>query len=312
MSCVSSAVDLHPKSVLVAVDFSEASQKPVRHALAIARHYGAKLCLAHVISSLGLTMASSDAIAAAEESVWRDAAQLEDDLVRSRALAGLQYQFVIRQGEVWPELEAIIREQEIDLVVIGTHGRRGIGKLLHGSVAEEIFRHADCQVLTVGPNSYQDSRVDYRGVTRTFLFTTDFGEASLHALPRGISYANHFGAKLVFLHVISTLPLPEAFHRYAAGDVTPTRESVRVASLRRLKELTQNATLEVRPAFVVEFGAVSPVSKTIQEEAEKLRADVIIMGLHPSTHIGTACHMPLATAYEVVCGAGCPVLTVRR
>jgi nucleotide-binding universal stress UspA family protein len=79
-----------------------------------------------------------------------------------------------------------------------------------------------------------------------------------------------------------------------------------------LKELAQNATLEVRPGFVVEFSAVSPVSEKILEEAERLRVDVIIMGLHPSTHIGTASHMPLATAYEVVCGAGCPVLTVRR
>jgi nucleotide-binding universal stress UspA family protein len=105
MSCISSAVDLSLKSVLVAVDLSRGtSQKPLRHALAIARHYGAKLCLVHVVSSLGLTMASSDAIAAAEESVWRDAGRLEQDLARGGAIAGLQHKISFvkaRSAENW-------------------------------------------------------------------------------------------------------------------------------------------------------------------------------------------------------------------
>ena len=90
------------------------------------------------------------------------------------------------------------------------------------------------------------------------------------------------------------------------------RENARMASLRKLEELTQNATLEVRPEFVVEFGSAKPTSETILETAHNLKVDAIIMGLHRSAHIGTTSHMPWATAYEVVCGAGCPVLTVRN
>ena len=88
------------------------------------------------------------------------------------------------------------------------------------------------------------------------------------------------------------------------------RESARMASLRRLEELTtQYAELALKPEFMVEFGF--PAEKILQA-ADTLKVDAIIMGLHRSTHIATASHMPWATAYEVVCCAGCPVLTVRH
>jgi nucleotide-binding universal stress UspA family protein len=310
MSLLASVREL--RSVLIATDCSQASEKPLRHALAIAHCYGAKFYLAHVVSSLGFTMAGPDKVAAAEEAASRDAARLEDDIVRNGALAGLQHQVIVRQGEVWPELEAIIRQEKIDLVIIGTHGRHGVRKLLLGSVAEQIFRQADCMVLTVGPASYKDSRVDSPRTNRTVLFATDFGEASLHALPFAISCANQFAAKLVLLNVVAAVPIPEDPHWLTAANVMQMRENARIASLRRLEELTRNATLQVRPEFHVEFRAVSPVGQTILEAAERRRVDVIIMGLHRSTHIKTACHLPWATAYEVVCGASCPVLTVRN
>jgi len=80
MSLVAPTADLRLKSILVATDFSEASEKTLRHALAIARHYGAKFYLVHVVSSLGFTLVGPDAVSAATEAVWRDARQLEDDL----------------------------------------------------------------------------------------------------------------------------------------------------------------------------------------------------------------------------------------
>ena len=310
MSLVAPAADLQLKSILVATDFSEASEKPLRHALAIARHYGAKFYLVHVVSSLGFTLVGPDAVNAATEAVWRDARKLEDDLVQRGALAGLRHEVIVRQGNVWEELEKVIRQEEVNLVVIGTHGRRGLGKLLLGSVAEQVFRHADCLVLTVGPGSSLENPVESARAIRPFMFAADFGGASLHALPYAISSANHFGAKLVLLHVVPSVPMPEGPRWYTPGDVMQMRENARMASLRRLEELTaQNAELAVKPEFMVEFGLPSEM---ILQAADTLKADGIIMGLHRSTHIGTASHMPWATAYEVVCRASCPVLTVKN
>jgi nucleotide-binding universal stress UspA family protein len=310
MSLVSATGDLQLKSVLIATDFSEASEKALRHALAIARHYGAKLYLAHVVSSIGFTLAGPEAVNTVTEIVWRDARQLEARLLQSGALASLRHEIIVCQGNVWEELEKVVRQEQVELVVIGTHARRGLGKLLLGSVAEHIFRHSECLVLTVGPGSLQDSPVDGSRAIRPFLFATDFGEPSLRALPYAISSANHFGTKLVLLHVLAAAPTPEGVNRPTAGDVMQTRENARMTSLRQLAELvSQSAKLAAEPAYLVEFG--SPSEKILQT-ASNLKADAIILGLHRSGHIDAKTHLPWATAYEVVCGASCSVLTVRN
>ncbi|MBS1850760.1 MAG: universal stress protein [Acidobacteria bacterium] len=305
-----SALELH--SVLVATDFSPASEKPLRHALAIARSYGAKFYLAHVVSSLGLTMTGPEAITVAEQAVSRDAAHLEHELVRSGALAGVEHQVMIRHGEVWPELDAILRQEKIGLIVLGTHGRHGVRKLLLGSVAEQIFRQAEGMVLTVGPGSYQDSRVEASVEKRTFLFATDFGEGSRNALPYAVSIANQFKAKLVFLNIIPAIPLPEGMHRCSADELLDLRQKAQATHLRRLEELVQHVPLAVSPEFRVELGAAVTISEKILETAENIQAEIIVMGLHRSKHVGAVTHLPWATAYDVVCRASCPVLTVRK
>ncbi|MBV9086109.1 MAG: universal stress protein [Acidobacteriaceae bacterium] len=176
------------KSVLVATDLSATSEKAIRHAIGIARHYDAKLYLVHVVSSVGFTLAGPNATNAATEAASRDGHSLESQLLESGALKGLRYEITVRPGgDVWRVLNKVIRQEDVDLVVTGTHGRRGVSKVLLGSVAEQIFRRADCPVLTVGPSSYEESQVD--GI-RTCLFPTDFSEASLGSLPFAISYAN--------------------------------------------------------------------------------------------------------------------------
>src|SRR5271157_1498778 len=222
MTLVAATGDIHVRSVLIATDFSEASEKASRHALAIARHYGAKLYLAHVVSSLGFTIVGPEAVNLATEIVWRDARELENRLVQSGALSGLPHEVIVRQGNVWDELDKIIDQEQIELVVIGTHARRGLGKLVLGSVAEHIFRHAGCLVLTVGPGSLQDPPVGSARPIRPFLFATDFSAPSLHALPYAISSANHFGTKLVLLHVVTDIPVP-ANLLPTAGDVMQMR-----------------------------------------------------------------------------------------
>ncbi len=305
MSTLAPLVDVQVKSVLIATDFSPASEKPLRHAIAIAQLYEAKFYLLHVVSSMGLT-AGPEARNAATESAWANAHQLENKLLESEALDGLSHEFLVPQGNIWEEVERVINEKRIDLLIIGTHGRRGLGKLLFGSVAEQIFRHADCPVLTVGPGSFQGPIIDATEVVWPFLFATDFGDASLRALPYAVSFANRVGTRLILLHVIP--PLSISFHRATAHDIKQAEEVARQNGLRRLRELTEDTELTVRPEFMVVFG--SP-SEKILEAAESFTADAIIMGLHRGTHVGTASHMLGTTAYEVVRRAGCPVMTVR-
>jgi nucleotide-binding universal stress UspA family protein len=290
---------LNPRSVLMATDFSEASEEALRHSLAIARLYGSRFCLAHVISSLGLTLAGPDAIAACEEAVLRETAALRESLVRTKALAGIQYRFVVRRGELWPELREIIRQESADLLVVGTHGRHGVAKLFFGSIAEQIFRQADCPVLTFGPCSHDRPWFETSKTRPTFLFATDFGHASLYALSQAIAAANQFGATLAFLSVVPAMGSDTGEH---------SKNWLEDSRMRTLKHLSQlaHAGLDLRPELYVEFESERPVSKKILETADKLGALLIIMGLHHSAYAGVISHLDLATTYDVVCCARVP------
>jgi len=266
MSLIAAA--LKPQSILIATDFSEA------------------------------------AIAACEEAVSREAADLENSLIQTGALTGIQHKFIVRQGELWPELREIIRQESADLLVVGTHGRHGMAKLFFGSIAEQIFRQADCPVLTFGPHSDGRSWFGTSSTHRTFLFTTDFGPASLHGLPQAIAAANQFGAKLAFLSIV-----PAASSHTDEG-LRNCQADARMRTLQRLTELADNAGLDLTPELYAEFESGRPVSEKILETADKLRADLIIMGLHDSAHTGIVSHLDLASTYDVVCQASSPVLTV--
>jgi nucleotide-binding universal stress UspA family protein len=310
MSSTVTVADIALKSVLVAFDFSEASRKPLLHALAIARHYGAKFYLAHVVSGIGYTIAGQETFDLAAERSRRTAQELEKGLLESGALAGLDHEFIIREGGVWEQLELLIREKQIDMVVVGTHGRGALGKLLLGSVAEQVFRHADCLVATVRPGSSVDSLVEKTKPIRPFLFPTDFGPASLHALPYAVSLANHFAAKLVVLHVLPVAPIPESFHWSTTGDLTQMRDEARIASQRQFDSLNlQHTQMAIQPEFMVKYGTPG---EQILLASHALKADLIVLGLHHPRHIEAGSHMPWHLAYKVVCDAHCPVLTIRN
>ncbi len=99
-------VDIKLKSVLIATDFSPTSEKPLHHALAITGHYGAKIYVVHVVRALGYLMAEPETLVMATEGAKKDALRLERELVENGSLQGLDYEFLVCQGDVWEELHA--------------------------------------------------------------------------------------------------------------------------------------------------------------------------------------------------------------
>jgi len=296
--------DVAFKSILIATDFSEASLKAQRHAISIARHFHAKFYMAHIVSSVGLNMAGADALELETKVTSREMAELERNLVQDGRLAGLSHEFIVRQGDICEELEDIIREHHVEIVVIGTQGRRGIEKLVMGSVAEKIFREADKLVLTVGPHSKPDAPLEGSDGTRPFLFPTNFSEASKKALPHAISFCNHFGARLLLLHVAP------ASRATTPGSILGEQEIARRELLARLHGfLPSDVPLSVTPEFMVEFG---DHGEQILNAARLRKADLIVMGLDHSRHGRAVSHIPKTTTYRVVCQAPCSVLTVRN
>ncbi len=294
------------RRVLLATDFSSASENAVRCAAAIAGLHGAKLYLAHVVSSIGFKMAGPAAEQQALELAERDCRELEMQLASSGILVGCEHQAIVLKGGVWEQLQRVVEREAIDLLVVGTHGRSGLGKLVLGSEAEEIFRAASCPVLTVGPCCPPGWFRDRVGAERVVLFATDFGPACDMALPYVTTIVRRTGAKLMLLHVQPLLPEPTRYW-YTADDVVNIQNETRSKCVERLKNLIP-PDVQAHSECRVEFGGPT---EAILDIAASGAVDLVVLGLQRTSHRFPPGHLPGAIAYGVVCGAKCPVLTVR-
>ncbi len=287
------------KNILFATDFSPHSDLALPYASAIARQFGATLYGAHVVPSEDYLFTAPD--------LWPAHIQQEKRLEQEVAarleeqLRGVPHEGLFGVGDVWTALSRLLGEHDIDLLVVGTHGRTGTRKLLMGSIAEEIFRQAACPVLSVGPNVSCKATGEIR--FQHILVATDFGEESLAALPYAFSLAEEDQAQLALLHVVE---------RPAAG--IPDSEEVRASLIRRLRELVPP---EAEPwchiKCLVEFGRqfASPAER-ILEIAKDRAADLIVLGVRrPHGAVSTVTHLAHTTAQHIVAHATCPVLTVR-
>lgn len=195
-------------------------------------------------------------------------------------------------------VSALIKEHQIDLVVIGTHGRKGLEKLVIGSVAEKILRRSPVPVLTVGPHVHMAPEQTTQ--TKQILFATDFGPASREAAPYAISLAQESQAHLDLLHVVE----PQK-----AGELVHPRELMNAAARQLRKFVPEDAELWCEPEYLVEQG---DAAERIRDVAKRRGADMIVMGVKRAEgDLGASAHFPWAIAHKVIAGTGCPVLTVR-
>jgi nucleotide-binding universal stress UspA family protein len=276
------------KNILFATDFSRQSRLALTFALPITRKYGATIYAAHIVpEQIGLPVSAREGLRAI--GVRRGNDTQESEGLRAQ-LCTIPHEILSRKGDVWTELAKIVETSKIDLIVTGTHGRSGVGKLVMGSVAEKIFRRASCPVLTVGPGVCGAPDVDLHQI----LFATDLSAVSVAALPYAISLAEENNARLYILHVAEK-PV-EAAGENALRD--------------RLHTLVpQGAKLTSQPKVIVEYG---PPAERVLAVAEELAMDLIVLGVKRTpVHFEASPRLPLATAYKVVSQAICPVLTVR-
>src|SRR5713226_2058025 len=281
--------------ILVTTDFSSDSDRALDYALALARRYDARICLAHVLAPEPFLYAEPALAEATYEKVRQAAEQGMADILVSGKLRGVPHEVLLEEGNIWPILAKLIEKHEIDLVVTGTHGRGKVQKVLIGSVAEEIFRQADCAVMTVGPRVKGEPAREVE--LKNILFATDFGPGAEKAAGYAFSLAQEHGARLTMLHVIQEAT---AF----------TEESVRrqrefnVVKLQRL--VPEGAENWCQPEFRATFGEAAEEILTMARETNP---DLIVMGAKARKSL--AGHVPATIAYNVVVKAHCPVLTVR-
>jgi len=296
------------KNILLATDFSEVSRRALPYAAAIASRYGSKIYLVHVIPPGARMSMPIEPFPPELEDDRVKAGREMMDFLRGDPLGGIPREVVLEQGPIRDALSSLIQRGDIDLLILGTHGRGGLKKVFLGSVAEELFRLAPCPVLTVGP-AVPAAAAGPKEIRR-ILFATDFGPASLNALHYAISFANESKARLTLLHVGMPVPVLDVGpYWYAGTNPVEQQKTEKARYLGRLKDLIPpTANLPFDPEFLVDFDFTPDAIVKIADDA---KADLIVMGVNQTASARASAHLPWATAHEVVCHAKCPVLTVR-
>jgi nucleotide-binding universal stress UspA family protein len=282
-------------NILLATDFSPASDQALEYAVSLARHYSSAIYLTHVITLDGYPMVSPEIAASSVRKRHAEAENKFHELLKSGRLVALAYKVVVQEGDLWPAIEELIEKYHLDLLVVGTHGAGAVRKILIGSGAEAIFRKAKVPVLTVGPSTGNEPM--YELEFKNILFATDFGRSAEREAEYAFSLAQEHCSRLRLVHVF---PHSEAHGKEL---LTVEKESA-VAQLREL--VPRKTELHCKLDFEAALG--EPVAQILRIAAET-QTNLIVMGAKKRETL--AGNVPHTKAYRVVCGAHCPVLTVR-
>ena len=135
--------------ILVPTDFSEASDRATTMAVELARTFAAQITLLHVwsVPNTGYAEGLSWPLDGMESAARNALDEARVSLVKRHAATDA----MLRVGAEWRQILDVVKERGIDLVVMGTHGRRGLPRFFLGSVAERVVRFSPVPVLTIGP-----------------------------------------------------------------------------------------------------------------------------------------------------------------
>ena len=279
------------KNILFLTDFTEASIPAYAYALAFGKKFDARLYPAHVVIPFVPTEA--------EYRVAPDLRTQQVEAARKRitdlfAGSGANYQGLVAEGSVEAAVPDWTAKHGIELIVTGTHARKGVDRFFLGSTAEEIFRTATCPVLTVGPHVEPVNKAEFK--INRILYATSLTKGSEPALAYALSFAREPDAELTIMHVVDDDVQVDPDPRVA--------EELAWQKVRKLAPADEG--LAHRPEFIVTQG---DVAKKIVEFAKRESPDLIVLGLSPNQKTST--HFQRGIAYKVISAAPCPVLTVR-
>ena len=285
------------RNIVVATDFSSTSERALQFAATIARRYQSTIHMVHVSDPTAMGFLTPEAITGAYSEAYDGLRQAAHERLKEQAghLTEVRYQLHVLEGATSEAVETVVRDNQIDLVVVGTAASAGLKKLVFGSTAEEIFRRATCPVLTVGPHA--PVRDDVAGVN-CILFPTDLASDESAALAHAISLAQRYGARLLLLYVMAGVQPPSP----------KEKEWFEKPDLNRLHRLIPAGTELPHPAECrIEYH--DPAPDVILRVAGEIAADLIVLSVRPAEAWAT--RIP-DKAYRIVAGSPCPVLTVRE
>ncbi|HLV86080.1 MAG TPA: universal stress protein [Candidatus Sulfotelmatobacter sp.] len=291
MAAVTQIARISLKNILFPTDFSQASVAALPFAASLARLYGSTVQVAHVILPEPRHPIVVDRIPAQDDLVWEDARGRLEDFIHVQSLDGIHCRALLAAGDLAEAIPVFIREHAIDLVIVGTHGRTGVSKMMMGSDAERVYRSASCPVLTVGPRAHNDGWKLQR-----ILCPVENTENPGPALRYALSLAEENQAEIIVMQAIPLVPWQH-------------RNQMERQAWERLRNLIPAEAGDwCNPQLMVRW---EDPPEAILQTAQEQNADLIVMGVRQARATALSSHMPWPVASEVVSRAPCPVLTIR-
>jgi nucleotide-binding universal stress UspA family protein len=283
-------------NVLLATDFSAESAQAVDYARRFCGQQNAKLFVVHVMDVFPFAL-SGDSAAQARIAEIRNKAEAQmKEFVRANDLEPTKIEPCLIEGETSAALEEFIREHEIDLIVLGSRGDAGINRIFEGSMAEEVFRTAQCPVMVAGPKAKLHSSAAMFG---RLLFATDLSLFSRTALPYvECLLRQNSDANLTLAHFIAR-----------REDNVYERHKSRRHFEQQLRQMIDPEFRGQIEDVVVESG--TPDEGMLQL-AEGMASDLLVLGVRSGgAFTRAATHGFRSTATRVISEISCAVLIVR-
>jgi nucleotide-binding universal stress UspA family protein len=288
------------------VDFSEFSQRAIRYASEIAGHFGARLIVQHTVPIPTALIPEGPAVISTHEMLEMTRAEAKKELEAMISKSGRSAKdvlIVVSAGDVKDHIVKTVGEQNVDLVVMGTHGHKGLSRLFLGSVAEHIIHElVFCPVLVVShPHAPESPQ------WKTILAPMDFSPDSGRALTHALRWAAEWKARVILFHAVAEPPprmqgmidlLPE-FNPYFDKEVAEAWARIHTA----IPEAARN-----RCEFSYEVRQGNP-REEILKFAEEIKPDLIVMGSRGS---GKSSVIWGGTISGIVRDGRFPVLAIRH
>ena len=292
---------LELRRILCPIDFSEFSVRAYHHALSLAEHYRAKLVAQHVVElwqypSVGF-VASAGLYEEFSQTLREKAEEQLQEFVKNRTHDETQPECVVQQGIAPDSILAFAEAQKTDLIVMGTHGRRGFDHLMLGSVTERVLRRASRPVLAISRPWHDLTSGKQRDHVHHFsriLFCTDFSENSERALNYAISLTADYDAELTLLHVLEDLP---GSARVEEAKATATEQLDRLIPPEGRKAGKIKTTVLIGEPYqqIIQFALEAQIDLVTMAVRGRGTLDLAVFG---------------STTYRVLQLGSCPVLAV--
>lgn len=296
------------RNILVPVDFSAPSLSAVAFALPLIQHFGAHLHLVHVFpNDYPISTIVALPLVLPELEINRSVHRHLKDVAKKYAIQLPRKNLHVLKGRPFEQICQLVRDIDIDLIVIATRGNTGFKHLVLGSTTERVVRYSPCPVLVARkeckPNNakFAPRRLSFRKI----LVPIDFSECSLMGLTYAKTLAKEFGAKLVLLHSVPVKYYVTS-NEYARHDFPLLMQQEEKAAKGQMRDLIRQTNwrgIEIESSL-----QIGHAGDQICVWAKEYAADLIVTATHGSTGLK---HVLLgSTAEYVVRHAHCPVLVV--